>query len=172
MGLGFSGSRPPPPPAACNTAILKAMGKAGKVDEALAWLEDTYGAAAADTAAAAGAAAGGERAAAGRPRGSEQGVASVPVGVGLDHSSFMAVLSACSKAGRWESAQSVLREMDRAGIVPETVAFNTVLAGEITRRFDLWVVPGWFCCPRCRFMEGAGGRKGGGGVGGRGTTEV
>ncbi|CAN0580742.1 unnamed protein product, partial [Ectocarpus sp. 12 AP-2014] len=45
----------------------------------------------------------------------------------------MAVLSACSKAGRWGSALSVLREMDRAGVIPETVAFNTVLAGTLLR---------------------------------------
>ena len=89
------------------------MGKAGKVDEALAWLEDT---AAAAVAAAA-------------DNGSQQGGPS-PVPVGLDHSSFMAVLSVCSKAGRWESARSMLGAMERAGVVPETVAFNTVLAGE------------------------------------------
>ncbi|CAM9165858.1 unnamed protein product [Ectocarpus sp. 13 AM-2016] len=114
VGLGISR---PPPPTVCNTAILKAMGKAGKVDEAIAWLGDTCDAA---TAAAATAASG-----AGTTK-DEQG--SVRGFVCLDHSSFMAVLSACSKAGRWGSALSVLREMDRAGVTPETVAFNTVLA--------------------------------------------
>ncbi|CBN76149.1 conserved unknown protein [Ectocarpus siliculosus] len=113
VGLGISR---PPPPTVCNTAILKAMGKAGKVDEAIAWLGDTYDAATATATAASGAG----------TTEDEQG--SVRGFVCLDHSSFMAVLSACSKAGRWGSALSVLREMDRAGVTPETVAFNTVLA--------------------------------------------
>ncbi|CAN0044183.1 unnamed protein product [Ectocarpus sp. 4 AP-2014] len=113
VGLGISR---PPPPTVCNTAILKAMGKAGKVDEAIAWLGDTYDAATAAATAASGAG----------TTIDEQG--SVRGFVCLDHSSFMAVLSACSKAGRWGSALSVLREMDRAGVTPETVAFNTVLA--------------------------------------------
>ena len=126
VGLGFTNSRPPPPPAVCNTAILKAMGKAGKVDEALAWLEDT-------TTAAAAAADNGDRAAAAAQGVASSSSSSSSVPVGLDHSSFMAVLSACSKAGRWESARSVLGGMDRAGVVPETVAFNTVLAGEARR---------------------------------------
>ncbi|CAM9211127.1 unnamed protein product [Scytosiphon promiscuus] len=121
VGLGITISRPPPPPAACNTAILKAMGKAGKVDEALSWLEDTFDAAA--TAAAAVADSPGES---GSKKNREGQGDSVPVC--LDHSSFMAVLSACSKAGKWESARFVLLEMDRAGVTPETVAFNTVLA--------------------------------------------
>lgn len=123
VGLGITISRPPPPPAACNTAILKAMGKAGKVDQALSWLDDTFNAAAAAAAAATA-----STVEVGSRKNPEEGGGSVPVS--LDHSSFMAVLSACSKAGRWESAQLVLREMDRAGITPETVAFNTVLAGE------------------------------------------
>ncbi|CAB1101619.1 unnamed protein product [Ectocarpus sp. CCAP 1310/34] len=49
VGLGISR---PPPPTVCNTAILKAMGKAGKVDEAIAWLGDTYDAATAAAASA------------------------------------------------------------------------------------------------------------------------
>ncbi|CAM9381903.1 unnamed protein product, partial [Hapterophycus canaliculatus] len=116
VGLGITISRPPPPPAACNTAILKAMGKAGKVDEALRWLDETFNAAA--TTASPGEV--------GLRKDLEEGGGFSPVS--LDHSSFMAVLSACSKAGRWEQAQFVLREMDRAGVTPETVAFNTVLA--------------------------------------------
>ncbi|CAM9875314.1 unnamed protein product, partial [Ectocarpus fasciculatus] len=118
VGLGISR---PPPPTVCNTAILKAMGKAGKVDEAIAWLGDTYDAATAAAAAAATAVSGG-----GSTKDDEQ--ESVRGFVCLDHSSFMAVLSACSKAGSWRAALSVLREMDRAGVTPETVAFNTVLA--------------------------------------------
>lgn len=118
VGLGISR---PLPPTVCNTAILKAMGKAGKVDEAIAWLGDTYDAATASATAASGA---------GTTK-DEQG--SVRGFVCLDHSSFMSVLSACSKAGRWGSALSVLREMDRAGVTPETVAFNTVLAGTLLR---------------------------------------
>lgn len=119
VGLGITNNRPPPPPAACNTAILKAMGKAGKVDEALGWLDETFNAT--GTAAASA----GEGAAI-----QDLNKGGGFVSVSLDHSSFMAVLSACSKAGRWESARFVLREMDRAGVTPETVAFNTVLAGE------------------------------------------
>lgn len=124
VGLGISR---PPPPTVCNTAILKAMGKAGKVDAAIAWLGDTYDAAATATAAAAAAA---DAAPGGGTTKDDQGVRGF---VCLDHSSFMAVLSACSKAGRWGSALSVLREMDRAGVTPETVAFNTVLAGKLLR---------------------------------------
>lgn len=110
------------------------MGKAGKVTEALAWLEDTYNAAAAADAGDVATGSGDGAAATDRPGGGGRGgvgqAGGVAISVGLDHSSFMAVLSACSKAGKWESALSVLRDMDRAGVTPETVAFNTVLAGE------------------------------------------
>lgn len=129
VDLGIASGRPPPPPTSCNTAILKAMGKAGEVAEALAWLEDTYNAAAAAAAAAGGVATGGG----GGSSSLEQGEG-IPFPVGLDHSSFIAVLSACSKAGRWESALAVLKDMDRAGVTPETVAFNTVLGGEIKKK--------------------------------------
>lgn len=229
----------PPPPAVCNTAIIKAMGKAGRVDEALAWLDDTCTAVATTTAAAAAAvfdpaatpematapAAGrqkpqglrekrrkargpkeegggegegesgqhprgmkggfsasldkggeigkrardsegtgsaaldegeGEGGESGkRPRGSEGESGKRPRGLDgggasacLDQSSFLAALSACSKAGRWESALEVLKKMDGLGVTPETVAFNTALAGA--------------CMPWCR----GGGSRGGGRRGG------
>lgn len=192
-----------PPPAVCNTAIIKAMGKAGRVDEALAWLDDTCAAVATTTAAAVAAvfdpaATPGmtatptgrktpqglreKRRKAGGPKeegegggesgkhsrgleagfsasldaGAESGKSSRdlegesgkrPRGLGgeggkrprgldaggvsacLDQSSFLAALSACSRAGRWESALGVLKKMGGLGVTPETVAFNTALAG-------------------------------------------
>lgn len=119
----------PPPPAVCNTALIKAMGKAGRTEEALAWLRDTAKLAAADASARTTATV------------SETTVTrSVPT---LDYASFLAALSACSRAGEWESALQVLHEMDVAGVKPETSAYNTALAG-VCYKFDVF-----FFCVLC-----------------------
>lgn len=109
--------RPVVIPAVCNTAIVRSMGKAGKLDEAFAWLK-AAAALSATTAPDTGKEAlrdGGEEERVDEPT--------------LDHSTFLSVLSACSKAGRWETALEVLRLMDTAGVEAETIAFNTALAG-------------------------------------------
>lgn len=115
----------PPPPAECNTALIKAMGKAGKTDEVLAWLRDTTKSAAA---AAATGAWGSQTTASETAVSGEASVSSRPEPP-LDHSSFLAALSACSRVGEWHTALEVLREMDAAGIMAETSAYNMALAG-------------------------------------------
>ena len=118
-GPAVAGSgHPSLPPAVCNTAILKAMGKAGRVDEALSWLSGIVSLAKKPNIGE------GEGIGDARP-----GARSVEILSVLDHASFLAVLSACSRAGRWESAVEMLRTMKGAGIVPEATAFNTALAG-------------------------------------------
>lgn len=115
-----------PPPAACNTALIKAMGKAGKTDEILAWLRDTTKSAAA---AATAAEARGSQTTASGTAVSDNTIVSPKSEPPLDYSSFLAALSACSRVGKWESALEVLRKMDVAGIRAETSAYNTALAG-------------------------------------------
>lgn len=119
------------PTADCNTAILKAMGKAGRVDEALSWLGDIVSSAASIASEANshqhdydGDGGEGMGDALLRSPGHNE------VLVFVDESSFLAVLSACSRTGRWESAVEVLRVLEEdAGIAPEAAAFNTALAG-------------------------------------------
>lgn len=126
-------SMPLLPTADCNTAILKAMGKAGRVDEALSWLGDIVSSAASIASEANPHhydydGDGREGTGDALPRSPSRN--NILLSGFVDESSFLAVLSACSRTGRWESAVEMLRMMEEdAGIAPEATAFNTALAG-------------------------------------------
>lgn len=143
QGVGASNRNRIPPPAVCNTALLRAMYKDDYPDEAWSWFRETLHAVE-DTVAR-----GVTAAASAYPRANEtseqggdgfrDGMSLVPgLELALDRASFVTVLTGCSRASRWEEAMRVLHHMERVGYTPDTSAYNVALSGEVIDCFYLW----------------------------------
>lgn len=136
-----------PPPATCNTALLRALLKANRVDEAWSWYRGTLGGVedlTKDGVFVSGSTQWDREGRVDERPGGRQ-IASPAPGLldALDRTSFLTVLSGCAKVGRWEAAVEVLHDMGRHGFRLDTSIYNTALSG-------------WRACVGLMHLEGGG----------------
>ena len=67
---------------------------------------------------------------------------------------YNAALHACSQTARWQDAMRLLNEMEKVGVVPDAISFNTAIsacarAGRVLEAVDLLEIMTWEVHPAC-----------------------